>query len=92
MGKESEYIVGAWKSGDAQEMESVLSRGMAKEPGMSSVWDKLLYERNKNMAIKMENFLTTTETWFVVVGAGHLVGDRGIVELLRARGYAVNQQ
>ena len=92
MGKESEYLVRAWKSGDAQEMESLLSKGMAKETGMSSVWDKLLYERNRNMVLKIEDFLKTTDTCFVVVGAGHLVGERGIVEMLRARGYTVNQR
>ncbi|MGE5300259.1 MAG: TraB/GumN family protein [Acidobacteriota bacterium] len=92
MGKESENIVTAWKSGDAQEMESLLSKGMAKEPGMSSVWDKLLYERNRNMVLKIEDFLKTNDTCFMVVGAGHLVGERGIVEMLRARGYSVEQR
>ncbi len=92
MGEESGVLVKAWKSGNSKGLESILSKGMAKGPEMSSVWDKLLYERNKNMVTKIENFLTTADTCFVVVGAGHLVGDRGIVEMLRARGYAVNQQ
>jgi uncharacterized protein YbaP (TraB family) len=92
MGKESADLVRAWKSGDAREMESLLSTGMAKDPGMSSFWDKLLYERNRNMVLKVEDFLKTNDTCFVVVGAGHLVGERGIVEMLKAGGYSVEQR
>jgi uncharacterized protein YbaP (TraB family) len=31
------------------------------------------------------------DTYFVVVGAGHLVGKEGIIELLKAKKYAVEQ-
>jgi uncharacterized protein YbaP (TraB family) len=31
-------------------------------------------------------------TYFVAVGAGHLVGKQGIIELLSHKGYAVRQQ
>ncbi|MBP1745595.1 MAG: TraB family, partial [Deltaproteobacteria bacterium] len=30
-------------------------------------------------------------SYFVIVGAGHLVGKRGIVELLKNKGYGVEQ-
>ena len=43
------------------------------------------------MASKIEDFLKTTETLFVIVGAGHLVGEKGIVEILKAKGYVVEQ-
>ncbi len=89
---ESEALVKAWKSGQAAALESILSKGISKEAGMSSVWDKLLYERNSNMLLRIEDLLKTEETVFVVVGAGHLVGPRGIVEMLRARGYTVQQR
>jgi uncharacterized protein YbaP (TraB family) len=92
MEKESERLVTAWKSGDAGGMGSILREGMSKEAGMSSVWDKLLYERNKNMLVRIEQFLKANDTVFVVVGAGHLVGKKGIVAMLRANGYAVEQR
>jgi uncharacterized protein YbaP (TraB family) len=31
------------------------------------------------------------ETHFVVVGAGHLVGEKGIVNLMEKKGYKVEQ-
>jgi uncharacterized protein YbaP (TraB family) len=92
MEQESEDLVKAWKSGDATGLESILRQGMSKESGMSSVWDKLLYARNKGMVLKIEKFLRSDDTVFVVVGAGHLVGRRGIVETLRAKGYDVEQE
>ena len=42
------------------------------------------------MASKIEGYLKTKETYFVVVGAGHLVGDKGIIKMLKERGYSAS--
>ena len=84
-------IVGAWKSGDAKTMESILAEDMKEDNGMSGIYEKLLYARNKEMTARIEDFLKTGDKYFVVVGAGHLVGSKGILELLRAKGYAIEQ-
>ena len=55
------------------------------------VYEALFYRRNVDMARKIEDLLKTGEIQFVVVGAGHLVGDRGIVELLE-KNYSVEQR
>jgi uncharacterized protein YbaP (TraB family) len=44
------------------------------------------------MLVRIEQFLKANDTVFVVVGAGHLVGKKGIVAMLRANGYAVEQR
>ena len=44
------------------------------------------------MTRKIEAFLKTGKTYFVAVGAGHLVGERGIVNQLRRKNYRVEQQ
>jgi len=43
------------------------------------------------MVSKIEDLLRTKETYFVIVGAGHLVGNRGIIEILKGKGYFVEQ-
>jgi uncharacterized protein YbaP (TraB family) len=43
------------------------------------------------MADKIDRYLTQNSVYFVVVGAGHLIGDQGIVKLLEKRGYKVTQ-
>ena len=58
---------------------------------MSSVYEKLIYERNRRMVSKIQDFLGTGDTYFIVVGAGHLVGSEGIIRLLEKRGYRVEQ-
>lgn len=66
-------------------------KGAVSDKKMNSIYEKLIYERNRNMVSKIEEFLRTKETYFVVVGAGHLVGKKGIIEMLRGKGYPVEQ-
>lgn len=89
--EETDALVRAWKNGDVKGLESVLAKYAGRNGLTSSVYDKLIYQRNRNMVTKIEDYLKTGETSFVVVGAGHLVGDRGIVELLKRKGYHVEQ-
>ncbi len=89
--QELDKLTRAWISGDAKGLESVMTRGVLEDSKMSSVYEKLILERNRNMASKIEDFLRNKETYFVVIGAGHLVGSQGIIEILRGKGYMVEQ-
>jgi uncharacterized protein YbaP (TraB family) len=91
LGRESDRLFETWKAGDAKGLESIMAKGYAGDQGMASIYEKLLYARNRSMTAKVEDFLRSKDTCFVVVGAGHLVGKKGIVDLLRAKGYAVEQ-
>ena len=64
-----------------------LSSGMIDNIG--DIYDKLFFSRNRKMADKIKTYLQKEGDFFVVVGAGHLVGDRSVVDLLRAEGYTV---
>jgi uncharacterized protein YbaP (TraB family) len=88
--RDADRLISAWKSGDAQGVQSLMANE-EKEKGMSSIYEKILYERNRKMADKVEELLRTGQTAFVVVGAGHLVGEKGIIAILRQRGYEVDQ-
>ncbi|WP_353777764.1 TraB/GumN family protein [Winogradskyella sp. 3972H.M.0a.05] len=50
--------------------------------------DKLLEKRNKNWISKIESIAEETPTFFGV-GAGHLGGENGVINLLRKQGYTV---
>jgi len=91
LSRELDELTKAWISGDARGVESVMRRSMVEDERISSVYDKLILERNRNMASKIDDFLRTKETYFVIVGAGHLVGDQGIIEILKRKGYLVEQ-
>lgn len=78
-----------WRTGDAAAIERLMVEElMAKTP----VTAKLLNEdRNRRWLPQVEALLEGDTDTLVIVGALHLVGDVGLVELLRARGYSVER-
>jgi uncharacterized protein YbaP (TraB family) len=40
---------------------------------------------------KIEGYLRSGKTYFVVAGAAHMGGDNGVLALLRQRGYRIEQ-
>ncbi len=77
-----ELMLQAWKNGDDVAIEAIASKGNDTEE-YSEVMEKLNYKRNEQMAEKIKDYLLTDKTYFVVVGAAHVVGSRGIVELIK---------
>jgi hypothetical protein len=89
--QELEKLTQAWISGDTKGMESILMRSVSEDKRLTPIFEKVIYERNMKMVSKIEDFLRTRETTFIIVGAGHLVGDRGIIEILSRKGYLIEQ-
>jgi uncharacterized protein YbaP (TraB family) len=82
----------AWKTGNAQGMEDLMLKDTVKKhPELKPVLEKMLDERNVIMAEKIDGYLKGAEPHFVVVGAGHLIGEKGLVSLLSKKGYKVEQ-
>lgn len=81
----------AWARGDAAAVENFITRNIKKSPELQSVYDKLFDDRNFKMADKIAAYLKTDKTYFVVVGAGHLVGKNGVIQLLKDKGFKVKQ-
>ncbi len=92
VGEQTDRIIRAWAGGDAATMEEILLENIHEHPGLMPVFDALFFQRNGKMAAKIEGYLKEGGEFFVVVGAGHLVGEKGIIELLRRRGFSVEQQ
>src|SRR5215203_7311429 len=49
--------------------------------------EKFLYKRNEIQANSIDSIIKTKLSLFVGVGAAHLPGDRGVIEMLRKKGY-----
>ena len=47
----------------------------------------LITDRNNKMAHKLDSILKKKESFFCAIGAGHLAGSEGVINLLRTRGY-----
>lgn len=84
-----EDIVDAWRNGDTERIEEIVMGDLKASP---EAYDAVLVKRNHNWYPKIRRILTKKGTTFVVVGAGHLIGAEGLLELLRRDGYQVIQQ
>ena len=91
LGKEVDRLINAWSSGDTKGLESIMTKSVNEDRRLSPIYEKLIYGRNRNMVSKIEDLLKAKETYFVIVGAGHLVGDKGIIEILKGNGYSLEQ-
>jgi uncharacterized protein YbaP (TraB family) len=90
---EIDDIVNAWRRGDVAALERfLLDDPMHEYPELELVYDSMYTQRNIRMAAHIEKFLKDKEPYFVVVGAGHLVGQQGIVTLLSGKGYKITQK
>jgi uncharacterized protein YbaP (TraB family) len=54
-----------------------------------NLYDEVIVKRNQQMLDKLLGLLKAQSSFFCAVGAGHLGGEDGILQLLRARGYKV---
>jgi hypothetical protein len=74
-------MIQAWKDADLEALDEIINRD-ADDPEYMEITKVLLDDRNYKMVEKIENYLKTNQTYFIVVGAGHLSGKTGLVELL----------
>ncbi|MCH8475863.1 MAG: TraB/GumN family protein [Opitutales bacterium] len=82
--QELQTMLTYWRTGQADQLANFLNEGLAEFPTLK---DSLLDERNRNWVAEIETFLAGEETVMVVVGAGHLVGENSVVELLEKNGH-----
>jgi len=81
-------IVSAWETGDAARLESILTISFKDYP---EIYDRFLIQRNKAWVSTIELLIGQGGSAFVVVGAGHLVGPDNLLQLLKDRGYTLEQ-
>ena len=85
-------LVAAWQAGDAPALLDIARRYNEKVAGAAEFEEKFIWQRHGEMVKKIEAWLAEPrKRYFIAVGALHLAGPRGLVELLRKRGYVVRQ-
>jgi uncharacterized protein len=78
-------LVDAYKKQDLKKIEAIT---LESEPGLKDYMDLLLYKRNRNWITTIKQ-VTGNKTIIFAVGAGHLVGKVGVLELLKKEGYSL---
>ena len=90
--EEQEFIAlfDAWKSGDDKSMIKMFLKDIEK-PGANAMYKKIFDQRNIAMVDGIKRHIAAKKTLFVVVGAGHMVGEMGIINLLENDGFKLSQ-
>jgi uncharacterized protein YbaP (TraB family) len=90
--REIDRIVQAWATSDLAALERLLAEMQAQtSAGARFTTDTILLGRHPAMVNRIETLMADGRTYLFAVGALHLVGPRGLVAALRARGYTVTE-
>ncbi len=80
----------AWRRGDDEALARILL-GRIDDPEFAEFYERSLFDRSQRMADRIAALSGDGKTRLVVVGAAHMLGDRGIPALLLARGFEVRK-
>jgi len=87
-GSETDAVVQAWQRGDTAKLEQLLREGSNESP---ELYRLLTTERNRRWLPKITQLLTGDDNCLVIVGALHLIGHDGLIQLLQRQGYTAVQ-
>lgn len=90
--QEVQDMVDAWEHGDDARLQQLVFRSLDEEPGLADYYEQVVFERNRRMADRLAALARDGKERFVVVGAAHMLGDRGLPRLLDARGFDVSEE
>jgi uncharacterized protein YbaP (TraB family) len=83
-----EQLDSAWISGNIQTVGTIMAKSFEDYPDL---YNTFVLNRNKRWVKKLDGLLKKSSTHMVVVGAGHLPGKGGLLELLKNKGYVIEQ-
>ncbi|MDP9645798.1 TraB/GumN family protein [Paraburkholderia caledonica] len=83
-----------WRVGDADAIaawEAVKTEKLARDKQVSnSIDDRIVYARNRRFVSRMLQIAAPNKPVFVAIGALHLGGRKGVLQLLRQHGFVVD--
>jgi hypothetical protein len=86
-GKDDKALLPAWMKGDTKKLAGLLPENKGTSAVFRKAW---LDDRNRRWVPQIEAMLNEPHTFFITVGAAHLVGKTGVPNLLRTAGYKVD--
>ncbi len=81
-------MVNSWANGDTDKMEEVFLKPMMAQ---EEIFDALVRKRNNEWIPVIEGLIAKKQTTFIVAGTAHFIGDEGVINLLKAKGYNVKR-
>ena len=79
-----EKLIDLYLQGDINAIDRFMRANMSTQ---KDLYSKLIIKRNIEMVNKVDSVLISKTSLFCAVGAGHLAGSEGVINLLRSKGY-----
>lgn len=78
----------SWSNGDIKKLDEMVLSSFKEYPEIKTL---LLDKRNENWMVHIRSYLKQKKDYFIVVGAAHMAGDKGLVSLLSKAGFSCTQ-
>lgn len=79
-------LLEAYKEGNEEKLVGLLMKNREKEE-YKIFYENILYKRNLRFADRIKRLLEDYKSIFVVIGAGHLIGENNVIKLLESEGF-----
>lgn len=80
-------MIQSWRRGDQAGLTEQVLDGFVGNEQLQGLYQSIFVQRNQAMLAKI--LRAESGPWFVVVGAGHMLGSEGLVAMLKKQGYQV---
>jgi uncharacterized protein len=87
--REVNDMVRAWRSGDTVWFQSEVKSDIGSDPAL---YQSFVVARNRKWIARIEALLNEDRNYLIIVGTAHLVGDEGVIALLKKDGVGVDQR
>jgi len=82
-------MISSWKTGNTDILNDLIVKEMKEK--YPSIHQSLLVDRNFNWKPEIITMITTPPVELILVGAGHLVGEEGLLKIFEKDGYTVEK-
>lgn len=89
--QETGELVTAWWQGDLARLEEIIFTARDQDPDARDYNEQIYFARNRRMADRIGELLSTGETYFILLPCGHFLGSQGMIRLLQAKGFTVQR-
>ena len=84
-------LLRSWEAGDETKLTSLLFPAQDSTAEQAAFFERIYWSRNQTMTDRLAGLAADGKSRFVVIGTGHLLGARGVPELLAQRGFRVSR-
>lgn len=78
--KKQTRLLDLYAKGDLRQLHKAALKGAGNK-------ERMVYQRNRIMSLRIDEFIQEYQSLFCAVGAGHLWGERGVLRALKHKGY-----